>query len=79
MIIYLKQDWEIHFECFKTYFGFRKKTSCSNRQQTLSYAGKLKKYPCKTQEEMMNKCNRIFSTLTIKNNIENKSLVRKKF
>ncbi len=79
MIIYLKQDWEIHFEYFKTYFGFRKSTSCSNRYQSMSFAGKLKKYPCKTQEEMMNKCNRICSTLTIKNTIENKSLVRKKF
>ena len=79
MIIYLKQDWEIHFEYSKTYFGLRKSTSCSNSYQSMSFAGKLKKYPCRTQEEMMDKCNRICSALTFKNNIKNKSLVRKQF
>ena len=78
MIIYNKNDWKVRCVDIEDYYGSRTKTLCSNRKQTLDFAGKLIELPCNNQNAIINKFNIISKILIAKNKIKGKSLIRKK-
>ena len=78
MIIYNKKDWKVESYDIEGYYGSRTKTLCSNRKQTLEFAGKLIELPCNNQNSIINKFNIASKILIAKNKIKEKSLIRKK-
>ena len=78
MIIYNKKDWKVESCDIEGYYGSRTKTLCSNRKQTLEFAGKLIELPCNNQNSIINKFNIASKILIAKNKIKEKSLIRKK-
>ena len=78
MIIYNKKDWKVESYDIEDYYGSRTKTLCSNRKQTLDFAGKLIELPCNNQNAIINKFNITSKILIAKNKIKGKSLIRKK-
>ena len=84
--IYNKNDWKVFTKIQRHYFnnerhwydgGLFLKTYFKDRHQMMDIHGRIKKFPCNTQEEMINKFNVISNILNEKNKIENKVLVRK--
>jgi len=76
IVIYDKKDWKVKSGYVKG--SVRMKTSCSNRKQTLDFAGNLIKIPCNNQNEIINRFNITSKILIAKNKIEGKSLIRGK-
>ena len=78
MIIYNKNDWKVRCVDIEGICSSRIKTICSNRKQTLDFAGKLIELPCNNQNAIINKFNITSKILIAKNKIKGKSLIRKK-
>ena len=78
MIIYNKKDWKVRCVDIEGICSSRIKTICSNRKQTLDFAGKLIELPCNNQNAIINKFNIASKILIAKNKIKEKSLIRKK-
>ena len=55
MIIYNKNDWKVRCVDIEGICSSRTKTICSNRKQTLDFAGKLIELPCNNQNAIINK------------------------
>jgi len=78
MVIYNKENWKVKSGHVRGWFSLRMKTSCSNRKQTLEFAGKLIKLPCNNQDEIINRFNIVSKILIAKNKIKSKVLIRDK-
>ncbi len=84
--IYNKNTWKVYSRIERHYFrterhwfdgGLFVKTFFRDRHQMMDINGTVKKIPCNTQEEIINKFNVISKILNEKSKIENKTLVRK--
>lgn len=70
MIIYNKNDWKVRCVDIEGICSSRIKTICSNRKQTLDFAGKLIELPCNNQNAIINKFNITSKILIAKNKIK---------
>ena len=81
IVIYNKNDWDVRNEYIEDiYHNMHLRTACGNRCQRLEFAGDLIKWPCSTQDELINRFNLVSKKLIAKNKIKSKikSLIRHK-
>ena len=76
--IYNHNVWNVKYREVKDIYGeSRTMTYCSNGKETLNYGGKLKLFPCNTQEQMVNMYNKETRKIIKKKTVMN-ILTRKK-
>lgn len=78
LVIYDKNIWKINYRLKKYWLGLTNlgiKTNCSCPHHSLDYFGKLQKFPCHNQEELIRKYNIIAEKLKYKGKY--RTLIRK--
>ena len=70
--IYNHNVWKVKHEEVENIYGeSRTMTYCSNGKETLSYGGKLKLFPCNTQEQMVNMFDKMSKNLNKRKTVKN--------